>query len=353
MKQKNLVTQKWILILILSIAVGLAGCQSTQTQSPTATPEPPTATPEPPTPTPEPPTPTPEPPTPTPEPPTATPEPPTPTPLPSPEAPVIDQPGEIAVLAGKKIPVHANAVGAKGYRWELQGDGEISTTEGDTILYIAPEEAEPGSTMALLTVVAYNDQGESPQTSLVINVIVSEITSKRLDALEAIPAGWMSGGSNPADFISLQKSNDCHTGEDCLQVTYKVGGEWGGIYWWPLLCGESGTEEAWNEIKRGTCGINVLEMGNFSTVNRLTFWSRGDQGGEVIEFKIGGVDVEPTPGRSLGKVTLTSTWEQYAIDLEGLNLTNAIGLFLWIATDINNPQGAVFYLDDIQFEGTK
>jgi hypothetical protein len=106
-------------------------------------------------------------------------------------------------------------------------------------------------------------------------------------------------------------------------------------------------------VRNGTCGINVLETSSFSAVGRLTFWARGDQGDEVVEFKIGGVDVLPAPGRSLGKVMLEPTWKQYEIDLEGLDLTNAIGLFCWIASDADNPQGAVFYLDDVQFEGVR
>ena len=340
-KRKRLTTQRWvpcILVLVLLAAISLAGCKPTSTEPPTATPIPePTPT-QPPTATPEPPTPTP---TPTP-------------PLPRPPAPVTDPAGpEITVPAGKKIAVRASTTGADGYKWELHGDGEISATEGDTILYIAPEEAVKGSAMALLTVTAYNDQGESPQTSLVINITVSEMVSIRLDAL-AIPAGWMSGQSSPVSFLSLGASlDDCHTGTDCLQITYRSGGVSGGIFWWPLSCGASGTRNAWDRVRGGTCGINVLAVGGFSAVNRLTFWARGDRGGEVVEFKIGAVDILPSPGRSLGKVTLTSAWEQHEIDLEGIDLTNAIGLFAWIAADDANPQGAVFYLDDIKFEGVE
>jgi len=109
--------------------------------------------------------------------PTATPEP----PPPPPEAPVTDLADGTEVSAGRMIAVSASATGADGYRWELQGDGEISATEGDAILYTAPEQVEAGGAMALLIVTAYNDGGESPQASLVINVIppppAIEITS--------------------------------------------------------------------------------------------------------------------------------------------------------------------------------
>jgi hypothetical protein len=317
-KQKRAVVQQWILVFVLVSVLGLVGCQQTPEPIPTATPAPETST-----------------------------------PISSPPpAPVTDPGGEITLSAGKTIAVHAEAEGAEGYRWEKEGVGEISSAEGDTVLYTAPAQAEGGA-MALLKVVAYSASGESPQTSLVINITSAEVVSISLDAL-AIPAGWMSGGDNPADFISLTaSSSNCNTGADCLQVTYIAGKVWGGIYWWPPACGESGTAEAWDNVRRGTCGVNMLEAYNLSSVTRLSFWARGDQGSEVIEFKIGGADVEPMPGRATGKVTLEREWKQYEISLENMDLTNAVGLFLWVAADASNPNGAVFYLDDIQFEGMK
>jgi len=264
---------------------------------------------------------------------------------------VIDTAGEIEVGPGKTVPIRASAVGAKRYEWTLQGEGQISDTEGDAILYTAPEQ---GDAIAILTVTAHNDQGASPPASLVINVPPIVAATVRLDEL-AIPAGWMSGGTRPESFINLERGGAgvCQTGADCLRITYTPGGEWGGVVWWPPGCGETGTEGAWDRVTSGTCGINVLEAGNLTTVNRLAFWAKGDQGGELVEFKIGATDILPSPGRSLGKVTLTSDWTLHEIDLEGVDLTNAVGLFMWIASDLDNPQGAVFYLDDVQFEGVR
>jgi hypothetical protein len=321
-KRKSFVIQRWILrvlVLALLLAISLVGCTSTPEPTPT---QPPTAI---------------------------------PTPEPSvPGAPVTDPEGpEITVEPGKTISIRASATGADKYEWKLQGKGEISSSTEPAILYTAPEEE---GAIAILTVIAHNKQGASPPTSLTINIPAAPvIASISLEALEGIPAGWMSGGDSPENFIILEGGNasDCYTGLDCLKITYRTGGNWAGIFWWPLDCGGSGTPDAWDRVRNGTCGINVLDVGNLSEVNRLTFWARGGQGGEVVEFKIGAADVLPSPGRSLGNVTLESTWKQYEIDLEGMDLTNAIGLFLWTATDVHNPQGAVFYLDDIQFEGVR
>jgi len=74
--------------------------------------------------------------------------------------------GEIDMSVGKQIVIKASAEGADRYEWELHGGGNISSTEGQTILYTAPEE----SGMALVTVIAYNDECESPETSLTIRV---------------------------------------------------------------------------------------------------------------------------------------------------------------------------------------
>jgi hypothetical protein len=95
---------------------------------------------------------------------------------------------------------------------------------------------------------------------------------------------------------------------------------------------------------------------NLSGATMLTFWARGEQGGERVEFKAGGVDSPGKPYRdtfekSLGVVTLSQEWQQFSIDLSGLNLSDAIGPFAWVATKANNPGGLTFYLSEITYEG--
>jgi hypothetical protein len=182
--------------------------------------------------------------------------------------------------------------------------------------------------------------------------------SIRLDAV-GIPAGWfIETGSPETDletYIKLEKGEPvtCLLGEICYKITYETGQSSGGIIYWPKTCGNTGSEDAWKKVREGTCGINVLEAGNLKSIDRITFWARGNHGGEVLEFKVGDANLLPIPGRSSGKITLRSKWQQYEISLVGLDLTNAIALFIWDATDIDNPQGAIFYLSEIQFEGVK
>lgn len=266
-----------------------------------------------------------------------------------PEKPATTPSGpDIQAVPDKETTIQAHAVGAEKYEWKLEGPGKLSATTGPVVDYSRPDRE---SGRATLTVTAYNTHGASQPTQLSIRI--AETVAARLDAL-AIPAGWMSGGGDPMPFITLSPGQTgCQSRPGCTRVTYKPGGQWGGIYWWPQVCGDSGTDAAWQKVKADSCGIDVRQAGNFKEINRLIFWVRGERGGEGIEFKIGAIDIEPKPGRSLGKVTLKTTWEPKEIDLKGMDLTKAIGLFAWIATDVANPQGAVFYLDGIQFEGVR
>ena len=96
----------------------------------------------------------------------------------------------------------------------------------------------------------------------------------------------------------------------------------------------------------------------------LTFWARGERGGEEIEFFVLGVGrdavtgekVEEFPDSSFRRpkegtiVRLTREWKQYTISVGGLDLSYVLGGFGWVAAMERNPAGAVFFIDDIQYE---
>ncbi len=93
---------------------------------------------------------------------------------------------------------------------------------------------------------------------------------------------------------------------------------------------------------------------------RLTFWARGENGGEQIEFFLAGVGWDPPtqfPDSSSRhppqgtRTTLSANWQQYSIEgLAARDLSYVLGGFGWVADDTHNPGGAVFYLDDIEYE---
>jgi hypothetical protein len=100
----------------------------------------------------------------------------------------------------------------------------------------------------------------------------------------------------------------------------------------------------------------------------LTFWARGERGNEKIDFFMGGVGYNPSTGipdqpfpdsTPVVKisVTLGTQWQQYRIDLIGKKLDYILGGFGWVASlrgdpniGRNNPEGVVFYVDEIQYE---
>jgi hypothetical protein len=93
----------------------------------------------------------------------------------------------------------------------------------------------------------------------------------------------------------------------------------------------------------------------------LTFWARGERGGETIEFFMGGVGRVAATGVPIALfpdstpvvkivVRLTTEWQKFTINLRGKNLSYVLGGFGWGANTEANPTGAVFYVDDIQYE---
>ena len=92
---------------------------------------------------------------------------------------------------------------------------------------------------------------------------------------------------------------------------------------------------------------------DLSSFKRVTFWARGEEGGEKIaEFKVGGITGEhgDSDSASIGPVTLTHDWKKYTIDLADKNLSHIVGGFCWSASRDDNPSGFTLFLDEVRFE---
>ena len=154
-----------------------------------------------------------------------------------------------------------------------------------------------------------------------------------------IPSGWM--GDTGDIKLNDQDMQNPHSGSTCMQFVYSAkksqGQGWAGAYW-------QNPANNWGS-KKG--GFDLTGMA------KLTFWARGAKGGEVIsKFAVGGITgtYPDTASVENGPIELTDTWKQYTINLAGKDLTYISGGFSWIATADLNPEGAIFYLDDIRFE---
>jgi len=154
-----------------------------------------------------------------------------------------------------------------------------------------------------------------------------------------IPSGWM--GDYGDIKINDQYTQNPQSGSTCIQFSYSAkksqGQGWAGVYW-------QNPANNWG-TKKG--GFDLTGM------NKLTFWARGEKGGEKIEkFAVGGIKgtYADTAEVSIGPIELTNSWKQYTINLSGKDLTYISGGFCWVTTSDLNPQGATFYLDEIKFE---
>ncbi len=154
-----------------------------------------------------------------------------------------------------------------------------------------------------------------------------------------IPSGWM------GDFGDIKMNDkyltDPHSGSTSIQFIYTnaatQGARWAGIYW-------QNPPNNWGSRPGGY---------DLTGAKQVTFWIRGEKGGERIEeVKIGGITGEYADSdvAGIGPIVLTSEWQQFTINLDGKDLSSISGGFCW-ATNLDvNPDGATFYLDDIRYE---
>jgi exo-beta-1,3-glucanase (GH17 family) len=169
-----------------------------------------------------------------------------------------------------------------------------------------------------------------------------------------VPSGWMGDTGD----IQLDECwrEDTHSGNTAIRVEYSAQGtgpsygcdgpppcKWGGVYW-------QDPANNWGDRPGGY---------DLSGAQSLTFWARGEEGGEWISFKVGGIGCEssahpdslcPVQALSPAPIDLTTNWQVYTIPLStDLDLSSVVGGFLWAASNEDNPDGAIFYLDDIQY----
>ncbi|MFA5976510.1 MAG: OmpA family protein [Elusimicrobiota bacterium] len=128
----------------------------------------------------------------------------------------------------------------------------------------------------------------------------------------------------------------------CLRVNYRASGVkgWSGIYW-------QDPADNWGD-RPGRTGYDLRGA------TKLTFWARGQKGGEKVrEFKVGGLfgQYPDSDVASIIDIRLTQDWRKYAIDLTGKDLRHIIGGFCFVVIKAENPGGATFYLNDVFYEG--
>lgn len=107
-----------------------------------------------------------------------------------------------------------------------------------------------------------------------------------------------------------------HKNTVAYKISYHQGPNgWAGIYWqYP--------ENNWGQLPgRDLTGAHLI-----------SFYAKGEYGGEIVEFKSGGVNDGQHPDNydlSLGQQALSKNWRRYEITLSDVDLSNVVGAFAW------------------------
>ncbi|MBU1121876.1 MAG: hypothetical protein ABIH71_01850 [Candidatus Omnitrophota bacterium] len=157
-----------------------------------------------------------------------------------------------------------------------------------------------------------------------------------------IPSGWMPATAASDLKLNTKWENYPFSGSSCIRIEYKntSGTRWAGVYW-------QQPANNWGTVPN--VGYSL------QNATKLTFWARGEKGGEVInEFKMGGIasgEHIDSDSAGIGPVQLTKEWKKFEIDLRGRDLSYVIGGFCWATNiDVNDPEGIVFYIDEMKYE---
>jgi hypothetical protein len=147
------------------------------------------------------------------------------------------------------------------------------------------------------------------------------------------PTGRM--GNAKAVKLDPAWGKDPHGGKTCVRIEYGEKDGWAGVVWQ-----HPGND--WGDRPGGW---------DLTGAKALTFWARGDRGGEVVTFEFGlyGKDkrFSDTARGKLDKVTLTKEWKQYRIDVSGKDLTRIKSGFACVW---GGDGPLAFYLDEVQYE---
>jgi len=148
-------------------------------------------------------------------------------------------------------------------------------------------------------------------------------------------------GANRRFHLDKTNATDAHSPPDAWKITFESRGGFGGFCW---------KNRAGNE---GEASGDNLSAGGY---RRISFWARGEKGGEVAEFRAGGLGNVKTRPRdsfdvSAGKIKLGAGWHDYSIFVKDADLSSVMTPFCVLMYREDNAQDAVVYVDDIEYRG--
>ena len=203
--------------------------------------------------------------------------------------------------------------GGGGYRlFAYVRDGQGGAAVANVPLYVDAPIKPIAAPQAKLPLIVYADDAKPTYT----------------------PSGYM--GNTSAIQMSLDCTEQPHSGKTCLKVEYQAADNWGGVLW-------QSPPKDWKGEQPG--GFNL------SGAREIEFWVRGSRGDEVVDFMLG-VITDDRPYRDTAKaelksVRLTTEWQKLRMPLEGRDLTRIKTGFGWSLAGAGKP--ITFYLDDIKY----
>lgn len=205
--------------------------------------------------------------------------------------------------------------GGGGYRlFAYVSDNKGGAAVANIPLFVDAPIKVPAAAQATFPFVVYQDAGR--------------------DKPPYVPTGWM--GNTKAMKLDEECKTHPHTGQTCLRFDFTANEGWGGIVW-------QSPPHDWGDKPGGW---------NLTGARHLSFWARGERGGEtaVIKFGILGPDKKFSDSgtAALDKVVLTTEWQHFQIDLSDKNLSRIkTGFAISVAS---TGQPLTVFLDDIQYD---
>lgn len=222
-------------------------------------------------------------------------------------------PDAIQKQGEKEVTMKMPADGGGYWLYAIVQDNHNGAAVADVPLYVNGTPAKPKAAKATLPFVVYEDG---------------------MKELPYIWSGWMGNYQNIG--MDEKSTDQPHSGKVCMRIDYKAADGFGGIVW-------QSPANDWGEKPGGR---------DLTGAKKLTFWARGQAGGEKVDFKLGVIgDDKPfhdSASAELAGVVLTSDWKQYTIDLAGKDLSCIKTGFVWLLGGQGQP--VTFFLDDIQYE---
>ncbi len=213
-----------------------------------------------------------------------------------------------------------------GFMWVVAGQGKPITFYLDDIVYEGPNGAPRQNNQLVAAKPKNAPKGAKSQLPM-------PIFTSQMEGSAWIPSGYM--GNAGAIKMDTRSTHQPHAGNTCLQVDYNAVDNWGGVVW-------QHPANDWGDQRGGF---------DLTGAKRLSFWARGEKGGEKIKIAFGLLGRDKPyfdTAKADQEITLTPNWQQYTIDLAGKDMSCIKTGFAWIVAGQGSP--LTFYFDDVIYE---